>query len=150
MRYFALLLQLAYSGMSGSLPHIADLARCALAEPARLADAKGELSAALCVERYTRRSPTMVPTYRPSVPNTFSPLIRPTTFPERLYTVVPDTWSGFPFFVYRSKSFLLRLVAFSFISLVVDRSSTGQGHMPNSPSTSVVTDGVRSITPRRR
>lgn len=40
-----------YSGISGSLPHNADPTRCALAEPARLTEAKGEPNAALCVER---------------------------------------------------------------------------------------------------
>lgn len=40
-----------YSGMSGSSPHIAEPALCALADPARLAAANGELITALCVER---------------------------------------------------------------------------------------------------
>jgi hypothetical protein len=85
-------------------PKIADPARLAHAEPARFADVNRELVAALCEDLYTSRSLTIVPAYQPSVPNTFSPLIRPTIFPDRLYTLSPETWRGRPFFVDRSMS----------------------------------------------
>ena len=65
-------------------PYMAEPARLACAEAALFATENEELITALWVERYTSRSPTIVPTYRPLVPKTFSPRMRPTIFPERL------------------------------------------------------------------
>jgi hypothetical protein len=60
--------QYLQSGISGSSPQMADPALLAVADPARFAVEKGEPTPALSVDRYTSRSPVMVPTYRPSVP----------------------------------------------------------------------------------
>ena len=48
--------------MFGSSPHIAEPARLALALPALFAAENGVLIVALCVERYTNLSFTIVPT----------------------------------------------------------------------------------------
>ena len=50
------------SGISGSSPQTADPTRFARADPTRFGAEKGELILALSVERYTSRSPVMVPT----------------------------------------------------------------------------------------
>jgi hypothetical protein len=59
---------LIHSGIFGSSPQMAEPIRGAVADPARAAATNGELMLALSVERYTSRSPVIVPTYRPSVP----------------------------------------------------------------------------------